>query len=370
MKIYGRNKQLKLLIVSGDENKLFHLKEFAVALSKLGVEYKLIKDTDYVVSFPSKKIKQWIQSRKKFKKIIAEFSPDAIFVDRQTKFGLEAIKVDIPLFVYLRGNIWLEYKWAKETIYKDPVMRAVLNQRHKIANEVFEKCDGVFLTADYLDSVVKKHHPNTKTFHFLEGLDVSRWYPSKGISLKHPCVGLLQHASIWGKAKEMLVLKKVIKSLPNVHFYWVGFGQYEKTILQELDTFDNFHWLGKFPWNEYPEKVRQFLTEIDIYALATGIDTTPLSCREAMSMEKPIVASNVGGIPEMIYDGKTGFLVDEGNADQWIEKISFLLKNKNTAKEMGSAAKQLIIEKFNWDVLAKDFLTVVNPIIEDKTITK
>ena len=356
--------------MSGDENKIFHLKEFVLALSKLGVEYKLIKDTDYVVSFPSKKIKQWIESRKKFKKIIAEFSPDAIFIDRQTKFGLEAIKVDIPLFVYLRGNIWLEHKWAKETIYKDPVMRAVLNQRWKITNEVCEKCDGMFLTADYLDSVVKKHHPNTKTFHFLEGLDVSRWYPSKGISLKHPCVGLLQHASIWGKAKEMLVLKKVIKSLPNVHFYWVGFGQYEKTILQELDTFDNFHWLGKFPWNEYPEKVRQFLTEIDIYALATGIDTTPLSCREAMSMEKPIVASNIGGIPEMIYDGKTGFLVDEGNADQWIEKISFLLKNKNTAKEMGSAARQLIIEKFNWDVLAKDFLAVVNPIIKDKTITK
>jgi len=356
--------------VSGDENKLFHLKEFAIALSKLGVEYKLIKDTDYVVSFPSKKIKQWIESRKKFKKIIAEFSPDAIFIDRQTKFGLEAIKVNIPLFVYLRGNIWLEHEWAKETIYKDPVMCAVLNQRWKIANEVCEKCDGMFLTADYLDSVVKKHHPNTKTFHFLEGLDVSRWYPSKGISLKHPCVGLLQHAAIWGKAREMLVLKKVIKSLPNVHFYWVGFGQYEKTILQELDTFDNFHWLGKFPWNEYPEKVRQFLTEIDIYALATGIDTTPLSCREAMSMEKPIVASNIGGIPEMIYDGKTGFLVDEGNADQWIEKISFLLKNKNTAKEMGSAARQLIIEKFNWDVLAKDFLAVVNPIIKDKTITK
>ena len=53
-----------------------------------------------------------------------------------------------------------------------------------------------------------------------------------------------------------------------------------------------------------------------------------------------------------------------------MKEISFLLKNKNTAKEMGSAARQLIIEKFNWDVLAKDFLTVVNPIIEDKTITK
>ena len=85
-----------------------------------------------------------------------------------------------------------------------------------------------------------------------------------------------------------------------------------------------------------------------------------------MSMEKPIVASNVGGIPEMVYDGKTGFLVDEGNADQWTEKISFLLKNENVAKEMGKAARQLIIEKFNWNTLAKDFLTIVNPIIKAK----
>jgi hypothetical protein len=154
---------LKLLITYGDENKLFHLKEFAEALSKLGVECKLVKDTDYVVSFPNKKIKKWIEGNRKFKKIIREFSPDAIFVDRQNQFGLEVIKSKIPLFVYLRGNIWLEHKWAKETIYKDPVMRAVANQRHKIANKVFEKCDGVFMTADYLDSVIKEHHPNTKT---------------------------------------------------------------------------------------------------------------------------------------------------------------------------------------------------------------
>ena len=128
---------MKLLITYGDENKLFHLKEFAAALSKLGVECKLIKDTDYVVGFPSKKIKKLIEGDKKFKKIIKEFSPDAVFVDRQNQFGLEVVKSKIPLFVYLRGNIWLEHKWAKETIYKDPIMRAVANQRHKIANKVF-----------------------------------------------------------------------------------------------------------------------------------------------------------------------------------------------------------------------------------------
>jgi len=60
---------LKLLIAYGDQNKLFHLKEFAVALSKLGVECKLVKDADYVVGFPSKKIKNGLRVIKNLKKL-------------------------------------------------------------------------------------------------------------------------------------------------------------------------------------------------------------------------------------------------------------------------------------------------------------
>jgi hypothetical protein len=257
----------------------------------------------------------------------------------------------------------MEQEWAKKTIYKDPLMQTVVNLRQRNAERVFRECQGIFMTADYLDSVIKEHVPNAKTFHFLEGLDASRWYPAKGMTLKHPCVGMCHDANWWGKTKEMLTLDEVIKNMPNVHFYWVGDGQYKTKILDKLGKYENFHYLG---FISYPDKVREYLTEIDIYALPTGMDTTPLSCREAMAMEKPIVASNVGGIPEMIYDEKTGFLVDEGNAEQWIDKISFLLKNENTAKEMGKAARQLIIEKFNWDILAKSFLTSVTPIIRQK----
>ena len=136
--------------------------------------------------------------------------------------------------------------------------------------------------------------------------------------------------------------------MPNVHFYWAGFGQYTDRVLQEIGSFDNFHWLGEFSWEEYPENVRQFLTEMDVYALPTGMDTLPLSCKEAMAMQNPVIATNVGGISEMVCDEKTGFLIDEGDADQWVDKISFLLKNKNVAQEMGKSAREFIIEEFSW----------------------
>ena len=353
---------MKVLIVSGagggtakkSIGKYFHLQAFGEALKKLGVDYELVSETDYITGFPNKNPKSWF-SKQKFHKLINSSKPDVVFVDRQSHFALETIKIGIPLYVYLRGHYWLEIEWAKKTIYRDPIMRTVLNLRHKIAEEVFEKCNGVFMTADYLEKVIKKYHPNTNTFHFLEGLDVSLWYQEKGKQLQHPCIGIVQDANWWGKTKEMLTLKEVIRCLPKVHFYWAGDGQYKEKILAELSTFSNFHYLGTL---DYPNEVRQFLTEIDIYALPTGMDTTPLSCREAMSMEKPIIGSNVGGIPEMIYDGKTGFLINEGDSEKWIEKIKFLIENKEYAKNLGKEARKLVLEKFNWEDVAKKFIEV------------
>ena len=353
---------MKVLIASGagggsaekSIGKFFHLREFGEALKKLGVDYKLVRETDYITGFPNKDPKSWF-SKKKFHELINEYNPDVVFVDRQSHFGLETIKLGIPLFVYLRGHYWSEVEWAKKTIYKDLVMKTVLNLRHKIAEEVFEKCTGIFMTADYLDKVIKEHHPNAKTHHFLEGLDASRWYPAEGMVLEHPCVGLVQDANWWGKSKEMLTLDDVMEKLPHVHFYWAGDGQYKNEILPIYKKHKNFHHLGTI---DYPDKVREFLTEIDIYALPTGMDTTPLSCREAMSMEKPIIGSNVGGIPEMIYDGKTGFLINEGDSEKWIEKIKFLIENKEYAKNLGKEARKLVLEKFNWEDVAKKFIEV------------
>ena len=360
---------MKVLIASGAGGgtakgrigKYFHLKEFCEALTKFGVEYKLVREFDYITGFPSKNIKGWF-SKKKFKKLLKDFEPDVVFVDRQSHFGLETIKAGIPLFVYLRGHYWQEVEWAKKTIYKDPIMRLVVNLRHRIAEKVFEKCTGVFMTADYLDKVIKEHHPHTKTYHFLEGINASHWYPVKGMSLSHPAVGMLQDANWWGKTKEMLTLDKVIKEMPNVHFYWAGDGQYKEKILQILGKHTNFHYLGSL---EYPDKVREYLTEIDIYALPTGMDTTPLSCREAQLMENPVVASKVGGIPEVVYDKKTGFLVDEGDYQGWIEKLSLLINNKELAEKMGNEAREFIIERFNWEIVAKRFVEVAKDYLKD-----
>ena len=135
----------------------------------------------------------------------------------------------------------------------------------------------------------------------------------------------------------MLILEKVLQEMPEVNFYWAGDGQYKDKVLSVLEKHKNFHSLGSL---QYPDQVRDFLSEIDVYALITGMDLAPLTLKEAQLMEKPVIATNVGGNPEMMEDKNTGYLVEEGNAFELKEKISTLLNNKELRIEMGRKGRK------------------------------
>ena len=351
---------MKLLIAYGSKGKLFHLEEFSKALEKFGVECKLVKDSDFSSGFPSKKISDWFPD-KKFQKLIQEFQPDAVFIDRQSHFGKDVLKTKIPLFVLLRGHFWSEQEWAKKTIYKDPKSRIILGLRNRISEKIFSKCTAIFPICEYLIDIIKEHHPLQKTHVFFEGIDKDRWYPVKCSKLKHPCVGLLQDANWWGKTKEMMILKNVLKSMPDVTFYWAGDGPYREKVLEELEGLENFVWLGRL---DYPNKVREFLSEIDVYALISGMDLAPLTLKEAQLMEKPVIATNVGGISEMMNDKKTGYLVEEGNAEDIIMKLSMILNDNELKVKMGKTGREFVIENFSWEIIAKKFIQNISQYVE------
>ena len=177
------------------------------------------------------------------------------------------------------------------------------------------------------------------------------------MKLKHPCVGLLQDANWWGKTKEMLTLEKVLEKMPETSFYWAGDGPYREKITDELEKYENFHWLGRL---DYPDKVRDFLNEIDVYALISGMDLAPLTLKEAQLMKKPVIATNTGGIPEMMIDGQTGFLVEEGDHNGWIKHLSNTINDENLSKKLGEEGRKFVNETFNWEKIAKNFLKILN----------
>ncbi len=345
------------LLIAVDRSRFFYMKQFANALSKQKIECNLVYDLDIYDKTPSnKKYFRWLSKPEKFNRIISEYRPDVVFTERENHFSLLTAKAKIPLIRYLRGDYWTELKWAKQKTNKISQKQIEILLKEKIADKCFKNSTAILPICNYLTDITKNHYPDKTVKTLYQGIEASDWYNENTNILKHPCVGLLQNANIWGKSKEMLILDKVIESLPNVMFYWAGDGPYRDEILSTLKKHDNFRWLGSL---EYPDKVREFLNEIDVYALISGQDMSPHTMLEAALMEKPIIATNVGGINESMKDGETGFLVIEDNYEDIIEKISILINDVQKSKQMGKAGQNFIKENFTWDKIASDFVTIL-----------
>jgi len=351
------------LLIGAAPSKLFHLEEFSRSLEKFGVETKIVKDIEYTDGYPSKNFKSWLSSNKKFEKLISDFKPDVIFVDRQRHFGLKSVNSKIPTIVYLRGDYWSEMEWAKETTYKSLGRRKALQKWIEIGDECFSKATTIVSICKYLDNIVQKKFPTKSTYVLQGGIDSTKWFHENPMSLKHPCVGLVQSATIWGKTRELLLLKKILPALPEITFYWVGDGPYANQIVKELEKFENFEWVGTL---EYPKKVREFLSGIDIYALMSGIDMSPLTVQEAQLMKKPVLASDVGGVSELLENEKTGFLINLGDGEEWVKRISCLTDNPNLQKKIGEEGRKFIENNFSLDKIAEDFMKILNKIIDEK----
>ena len=344
------------ILIAGGISFLHKLKEFSTKLDEYNIQSKVVIDQDYISDFPSTNIKGIFRTKKKFNYLLSSFKPDIVLVDRPSKFALEIIKNDIPLFVILRGHYWLQNEWNLQTIYKNWFIKKLLKIRFDVDNQVFLGASVILPLCEYLVGVVKEHYPKQTTSVFIEGIDGFDSSQNNMLKLKHPCVGLVQRAHHWAKTSELLILREILPKLPKTHFYWAGGGSLEKEILSKLDKFENFHWMGSL---KYPDGVRDFLSEVDVYLLPTGMETTPLSLKEAQLMEKPVISTRVGGTPETMIDGVTGFLVEKGKPEQIISKLTLLLNDKIMAKKMGQEGRKFVQSKFSLDSSITNFLTIV-----------
>ena len=340
---------------------MFHLEEFAKILKKNEIDVKLVLDIDYADGFPSRKIGKWFGKNNEFEKLIKNFEPDLILVDRQRHFALEASKTDVPLLVHLRGDHWKEIEMAKKTLYKSMPKKIAINKWEEIAEECFSNAEMILPICKHLDNVVKERYPKKKSSVMYQGIEPKNWFQSDGMKLKHPCVGLVQGAVILEKTKELLTLTNTLEKMPDVTFYWVGDGPYRDYVLPTLQKYDNFKWLGAL---EYPDKIRDFLTEIDVYVLLSGIDMSPLTLLEAQLMKKPVIATSVGGIPELMKDKENGFLINRGDSKKLKNCLENILNDSSKSNNMGESGREFVIENFSWEVIARNFLEDVRKLIK------
>ena len=100
-------------------------------------------------------------------------------------------------------------------------------------------------------------------------------------------------------------------------------------------------------------EVIQLLTHATVFVCPSIYEPMGIVNLEAMACETAVVASRVGGIPEVVAEGETGFLVEPGDADELAQRINEVLADPELAERLGKAGRQRAIERFSWRAIAE-----------------
>jgi glycosyltransferase involved in cell wall biosynthesis len=112
--------------------------------------------------------------------------------------------------------------------------------------------------------------------------------------------------------------------------------------------------------------VAELLATADVFVLSTRSEGLPLSVLEAMAAGLPVIASNVGGIPELVVDGVSGVLVPPGDPNALAEAIEGLVQNPSLAHELGDAGRRRVVENFDLETVREAHLALYRRLLASR----
>jgi glycosyltransferase involved in cell wall biosynthesis len=127
----------------------------------------------------------------------------------------------------------------------------------------------------------------------------------------------------------------------------------------------------RFPGQLARERAARYINAADVYVVPSvrdqsgNVDGLPNALLEGMGAARPIVASCVAGIPEVITDGEHGLLTAERDPAALASAITRLLDDRELAQRLGAAARRRVLAELTWDAAAERFETVYRRLVQD-----
>lgn len=153
--------------------------------------------------------------------------------------------------------------------------------------------------------------------------------------------------------KDYKFLRKAINNLnlyeKKIRFILLG-GSSQTEIIGNIT-------LQHIPYISNPEVVANYYQSADIFLHAAKADNFPNTILEASACGTPVIATAVGGIPEQINHGVTGFLVTQGESEELSNFVRILFKNENLRMKMGKNASKLAKEKYDLTIQVGQYLS-------------
>ena len=292
----------------------------------------------------STKLEMLFHGRKKVKKIISEYNPDIIHIQGNGTILLLALGLNKDnIIVTQHGILREEFRYQKTLFRKLSHLLNILTEKicmKNIHNMIFisKYNKNLFLKSSkqILNSRVI-YNPVNENFFKIPEMKKSE--------------NKLLYVGGFMKRKGLLLLLKAINKLNSEGKYYhlevVG-GVWEKTYKDEVDEFISQHNLNdSITFHDWLSQSRiiELMKKVSILVLPSYQETLPITIAEAMAARRIVIATDVGGISEMIENNESGFLFEKGNIDQVTNiLLSFYENNENI--EVSEKARKRAQEMF------------------------
>lgn len=251
--------------------------------------------------------------------------------------------------IRLRGDVFTEMQ-----SFRTPFLKSMTDMSINSALSVLP-------VAKYLEVRLKKMYPDTNSYTVYNGIDTDLFSPknSKKGGSSEIVIATVMNFSIPQKLACLDQLPPILHQLSKEHdikFLVAGGGKYLDPIKELFSKSRSTTFLGQLPRSG----IADLLSSADIFLYPTSLDILPNAVLEASAMELPVLSTDLGGISEIVADGKTGFLFR--NIKDCKPKLQTLIEDEKLRREMGKNGRKRVIEKFSWTRTSKRFVEYIKTI--------
>jgi glycosyltransferase involved in cell wall biosynthesis len=264
--------------------------------------------------------------------VLAEYGPVGVSVMDV------CAQADVPLLVHFHGRDAYHYKTLERYKKQYPKMFQLAHTIFPVSTDMLAQLEGLGAPAEKL--VLNPYGPNSALFHYADHLTAPPVFLSVG--------------RFTGKKAPDLTIKAfalTLKDVPEARMIMVGDGPLWaecKTLAQSLGIADQITFAGPKSPAEIAalhHQVRVFVQH-SIRAEDGDSEGTPVAILEAMQSGLPVVSTRHAGIKDVVLEGVTGYLVDEGDYEGMAEHMITLAKNNTLAAQMGNQGATRIQEQY------------------------
>lgn len=296
----------------------------------------------------------------RLKKVIKEFGCDILHAHSASSYGLLGSLANFhPYIISVWGN----------DVYNFPQKSKLFSSLLKYN---FDKCDRIFSTSKIMARETSKY--TAKRIDVTPfGIDLKIFKPGCSVSLFEQndiVIGTIKSLEKKYGSEDLLnafiILKNKYPELP-LKLLFVGRGSLEnnlKKIIKENGLEASVIITGFVPFN----KISDYHNMLDIYVAPSTEDseTFGVAILEASACEKPVIVSDVGGLPEVVAENQTGFFCKPNNPEMLAEKIEKLIFNAELRGKMGETGRKFVLENYNWDNNLNQIIAVYDELIGNK----